>query len=92
MGPRWPRSARFAAALMSTVWIVPFLMFLEVTRMVAAVPLAAATTAATTAAMSALFTGTPFLAGVCRTLANRSRLRLRSPRFNRPCRRFRGVK
>src|SRR5512132_2757607 len=74
MGPRWPRSARFAAALVSTVWIVPFLMFLEVTRMVAAVPLAAATTAATTAAMSALFTGTPFSAVVCRTLANRPRL------------------
>jgi hypothetical protein len=40
---------------MSTVWIVPFLMFLEVTNMVAAVPLAAATTAATIAAISAFF-------------------------------------
>jgi hypothetical protein len=48
-------SARFALALMSTVWMVPFLMFFDVTTMVAAVPLAAATTAATTAAMSADF-------------------------------------
>jgi hypothetical protein len=31
---------RFAAELMSTVWIVPFLMFFDVTIMVAAVPLA----------------------------------------------------
>jgi hypothetical protein len=46
---------RFAAELMSTVWIVPFLMFFDVTIMVAAVPLAAATTAATTAATSAFF-------------------------------------
>jgi hypothetical protein len=36
-------------------WIVPFWMFLDVTRMVAAVPLAAATIAETTAAMSAVF-------------------------------------
>jgi hypothetical protein len=56
-----PFSARFALALMSTVWIVPFLMFFDVTTIVAAVALAAATTAATTAAMSAFFTETPFL-------------------------------
>jgi hypothetical protein len=40
---------------MSTAWIVPFLMFLEVTTMVAAVPLAAATIAATSAAITAFF-------------------------------------
>jgi hypothetical protein len=44
-----------ALALMSTVWMVPFLMFFDVTIMVAAVPLVAATTAATTAAITALF-------------------------------------
>jgi hypothetical protein len=53
-------SVRFALPLMSTVWIVPFLMFFDVTTMVAAVPLAAATAAATTAAMTAFFTGTLF--------------------------------
>jgi hypothetical protein len=41
---------------MSTVWMVPSLMFLDVTTMVAAVPLAAATTADTTAAINAVFT------------------------------------
>jgi hypothetical protein len=58
-----PLNARFALAEMSTVWIVPFLMFFDVTTTVAAVLLAAATTAATTAAMSALFIGisNPFL-------------------------------
>ena len=40
---------------MSTVWIVPFLMFFDVTRIVAAVPLAAATIAETTAAINAVF-------------------------------------
>ena len=55
-----PFSARFALALMSTVWIVPFLMFFDVTTMVAAVPLAAATTADTIAAMSAVFMSQPF--------------------------------
>jgi hypothetical protein len=53
-------NVRFALPLMSTVWIVPFLMFFDVTTMVAAVPLAAATAAATTAAMTAFFTGTLF--------------------------------
>jgi hypothetical protein len=58
-----PFSARFALALMSTVWIVPFLMFFDVTTMVAAVLLAAATTAATIAAMSAfLKVSSPFSA------------------------------
>jgi hypothetical protein len=56
-----PFSARFAAALMSTVWIVPFLMFFDVMIMVAAEPLAAATTAATTAATSTFFKKAPFL-------------------------------
>jgi hypothetical protein len=46
---------------MSTVWIVPFLMFFDVTMMVAAVLLAAATTAATTAAISAFLTGNPLV-------------------------------
>jgi hypothetical protein len=55
-GPRCPRRAFLARGLMSTVWIVPFLMFLDVTTMVAAVPLAAATMAETTAAMRAVFT------------------------------------
>jgi hypothetical protein len=41
-------------ALRSTVWIVPFLMFFEVTTIVAAVALATATSAATTAAIAAL--------------------------------------
>jgi hypothetical protein len=45
---------------MSTVWIVPFLMFFDVTTIVAAVLLAAATIADTTAAMSALFIFNPF--------------------------------
>ena len=58
-GPRLPLSARLALALMSTVWIVPFLMFFDVITMVAAVPLAAATTAATAAATIALFMMTP---------------------------------
>jgi hypothetical protein len=40
---------------MSTVWIVPFLMFFEVTTMVAAVAVAEATTADTIAAMIAAF-------------------------------------
>jgi hypothetical protein len=48
-----------AFALMSTAWIVPFLMFFDVTMMVAAVPLAAATTAATRAAIIAFFIGRP---------------------------------
>jgi hypothetical protein len=43
-------------ALRSTVWIVPFLMFFDVTTMVAAVAVVQAITAETTAAMSALFT------------------------------------
>jgi hypothetical protein len=50
-----PFNARFAFALMSTVWIVPFLMFFDVTTMVAAVAAVLAITAETTAAMSALF-------------------------------------
>ena len=45
---------------MSTVWMVPFLMLADVTTIVAAVPLAAATTAATAAAMSAFFTFVSF--------------------------------
>jgi hypothetical protein len=36
-GPRLPLNARFALAPISTVWIVPFLMFFDVTTMVAAV-------------------------------------------------------
>jgi hypothetical protein len=48
-------------ALRSTVWIVPFLMFFDVTTIVAAVPLAAAMTAETTAAMSAVFMVSPLL-------------------------------
>jgi hypothetical protein len=56
-----PFNARFALTLRSTVWIVPFLMFFDVTTIVAAVPLAAATIAATTAAMSAVFNAFPFL-------------------------------
>jgi hypothetical protein len=47
---------RLAAALMSTVPIVPFLMFLEVTMTIAAVPLAAATTAATTSSDECILT------------------------------------
>ena len=35
-----PFNARFAPGLMSTVWIVPFLICFDVTTMVAAVPLA----------------------------------------------------
>jgi hypothetical protein len=46
---------------MSTVWIVPFLMFFEVTTMVAAVAVVPAMTAETTAATSALFRCSPFL-------------------------------
>jgi hypothetical protein len=57
-GPRWPFNARFAFALISTVWIVPFLMFLLVTTN-AAVADAAETNIATIAAMIALFTMTP---------------------------------
>jgi hypothetical protein len=41
---------------MSTVPIVPFLMFLEVTMTIAAVPLAAATTAATTSSDECILT------------------------------------
>jgi hypothetical protein len=48
-------------ALISTVWIVPFLMFLEVTTMVAAVAAVLAITAETNAAISALFMCSPFL-------------------------------
>ena len=44
---------------MSTVWIVPFLMFFDVTTIVAAVAVLPAITAETTAAMSALFTASP---------------------------------
>ena len=42
--------------------MVPFLMLADVTTIVAAVPLAAATTAATAAAMSAFFTFVSFFA------------------------------
>jgi hypothetical protein len=55
-----PFSARFALALMSTVWIVPFLMFFDVTTMVAAVAVVLATMADTTAAISALLMCPPF--------------------------------
>jgi hypothetical protein len=57
-GPRFPFNARLALALMSTVWIVPFLMFLLVTTN-EAVAEAAETNIATIAAMIALFTITP---------------------------------
>jgi hypothetical protein len=50
-----PFNAAFAFALMSTVWIVPFLMFFDVTTMVAAVAVVLAITADTTAAINALF-------------------------------------
>jgi hypothetical protein len=54
-GPRCPCNAFFALGLMSASWIVPFLMFFDVTRIVAAVPLAAETIAETTAATNAVF-------------------------------------
>ena len=54
------RQRQLRLALMSTVWMVPFLMLADVTTIVAAVPLAAATTAATAAAMSAFFTFVSF--------------------------------
>jgi hypothetical protein len=49
-----------ALALISTVWIVPFLMFFDVTTMAAAVAAVLAITAETTAAISALFMCSPF--------------------------------
>jgi hypothetical protein len=55
-----PFNARLAFALMSTVWIVPFLMFLLVTTN-AAVADAAETNIATMPAMIAAFTVHPLL-------------------------------